>query len=357
MAHRACLLLSLIVLLSTACRSASERTAEEPASAAAPAIAASGEQVPLRKVTFQAGFKAQANLPFVAVYVARENGYFAAEGLDVQVVHSSGGDGHLALLAANRIQFSTTTAGEVLKNVAKPGLPLQAIALFGQRGDTVLIALADSGIATPKDFEGKTVGYKSSPSPDYLGLLKAAGVDRSKIREVGVGFDPRILTERRVDVLPVFRSNEPDILQRLGFTLTTWDPADYGVPTLGVAYVVNADWATANQDTVTRFLRATMRAVAWIVENREAAIDITLRYAPQEQREHQRFMLDVEIEAAQSDLTRRNGIGWMTEQQWKALHDSLVEFGVIEKPVDVRKVFTTEYLSRVYRDGRPVVAP
>lgn len=304
------------------------------------------------RVTFQAGFKPQANLPFVAVYVAKENGYFAAEGLEVQIEHSSGQDAHLALLSARKIEFSTTVASTILKNVAKPGLPLQAVALFGQRGDTVFVALADAPIATPKDFEGKTAGFKVFPSPEYLGLLKAAGVDRSKVKEVNVGFDPRVLTERRVDVLPVFRSNEPDTLRRLGFALKMWDPADFGVPTLGVTYVVNRDWAAENGARVERFLRATMRAVAWIKGHPEEAVEITLRYAPDEQREHQRYMLDVELAAAQTDLTRAHGIGWMTAAQWQALHDSLVEFNAIDKPVDVSKVFTTAYLERIYRDGR-----
>jgi ABC-type nitrate/sulfonate/bicarbonate transport system substrate-binding protein len=303
-------------------------------------------------VTFQAGFKPQANLPFVAAYVARDRGLFADEGLDVEIQHSSGQDAHLALLATNRIQFSTTVASTVLKNVAKPGLPLQAIALFGQRGDTVLAALAGSGIKTPKDFEGKTVGYKVFPAPEYLGMIEAAGVDRGKINEVGVGFDPRVLTEGRVDVLPVFRSNEPDTLKQLGFDLTIWDPADYGVPTLGVTYVVNRDWAKDNKDTVLRFLRATMKAVAWIQSNPDQAVEITLGYAPQEQREHQRYMLGVELEAAQSDLTREHGIGWMTEDQWRRLQDALVQHNAIEKPVDLRSIFTAEYLDQIYDHGK-----
>ena len=313
--------------------------------------AAPSASAQLTQVTFQAGFKPQANLPFVAAYVAKDRGLFAEEGLEVEIQHSSGQDAHLALLAANRIQFSTTVASTVLKSVAKPGLPLEAIALFGQRGDTVLVALADSGIKTPKDFEGKTVGYKVFPAPEYLGMIEAAGVDRGKVNEVGVGFDPRVLTERRVDVLPVFRSNEPDTLKRLGFDLTIWDPADYGVPTLGVTYVVNRDWAKDNKDTVTRFLRATMKAVAWIQANPDEAVEITLRYAPQEQREHQRYMLDVEIEAAQSDLTRQHGIGWMTEEQWRRLQDALVQHDAIEKPVDLRSIFTTEYLDTIYDQG------
>lgn len=309
------------------------------------------------KVVFQAGFKAQANLPFVAAYVAKDNGYFAQEGLDVEIQHSSGSDNHLLLLAAGRIQFATTPASTILKQRAASGVPLEAIALFGQRGDTVFAVLADSAINSPKDFEGRTAGYKSFPSPEYLAMLKAAGVDRSKVKEVGVGFDPRILVEKKVDILPVFRSNEPDTIRGLGTEVRLFDPADYGVTTLGVTYVVNSEWADKNADTVTAFLRATMRAVAWIQDHRDEAIDITLRYAPGEQRAHQRFMLDVELEAAQSDLTRRNGIGWMDERQWQAMQDVLVEYKGVDKPVDLKQAFTTRFLAPVYKDGKLVAGP
>ena len=43
------------------------------------------------KVKFMAGFKAQANLPFAAVYVAQEKGYFDEQGLNVEILHSGGG--------------------------------------------------------------------------------------------------------------------------------------------------------------------------------------------------------------------------------------------------------------------------
>jgi hypothetical protein len=65
-------------------------------------------------------------------------------------------------------------------------------------------------------------------------------------------------------------------------------------------------------------------------------------------------MLDVELQAAQSELTRRHGAGWMIAEQWQALQDSLVEHSAIERPVDVSGVFTTAYLERVYRGGTTV---
>src|SRR5205823_13657496 len=134
-----------------------------------------------------------------------KKGYFREQGLDVEIQHASGSGEHLKLVGAGQIQFTTAQAQDVLKLVADPGVPLVAIALFGQRGDQAFVVRKDSGIASPKDWEGKVVGYKVFPSPDYLAILKAGGVDRAKISEVSVGFDPRVLVDKKVDVLPVFK--------------------------------------------------------------------------------------------------------------------------------------------------------
>ena len=148
-------------------------------------LACSEEEAPLKSVTFMAGFKPQANLPFVAAYVAQEKGYFREQGLDVDIRHSTGE--HLSLLMAGDVQFTTADANSVLQRRADPGLPIVAIALFGQRGQQAFVALEESGIQTPKDWEGRTFGYKVSVPPDYLAIVDAAGVDRSRVQEVRVG--------------------------------------------------------------------------------------------------------------------------------------------------------------------------
>src|SRR5205814_2746273 len=45
--------------------------------------------VPAEKVTFIAGFKPQADLPFVAVYMAQEKGYFRDQSLEVEIQHAT----------------------------------------------------------------------------------------------------------------------------------------------------------------------------------------------------------------------------------------------------------------------------
>ena len=169
----------------------------------------------VNSVVFMAGYKPQANLPFVAAYVAQEKGFFAAQNLDVEILHTSSGE-NIPLLMSGDVDVTTADATTVLKRISDPGLPIKAFALFGQRGQQAFITLSDAHVQSPKDWEGLTFGYKFTVPPDYLAILKTNQVDRSKINEVRVGFDPRILIERKVDILAVFKSNEPDTITKLG---------------------------------------------------------------------------------------------------------------------------------------------
>ena len=303
----------------------------------------------VQSVRFVAGYKAQANLPLVAVYAAQEKGYFAEQGLEVDIQHSIGES--MNLLMGGEAHFVSADAGDVLKRRAGPELPIVAIALFGQRGQQAFIALSDSGISEPRDWEGKTFGYKNTIPPEYLAIVNSAQVDRSKIQEVSVGYDPRILTEGRVDLLAVFKSNEPNLVRKLGFDVVGFDPADYGMQTMGLTYVTREDFAEENPETAKRFLKATMKGMEYAFANTEEALDMVLKYAEGEDREHMRYMMLEEQKDATSPLTEQNGFGWMTVEQWQSFHDSLLEYGGLSNAVDVDSVFTDRFLDEIYEDG------
>jgi ABC-type nitrate/sulfonate/bicarbonate transport system substrate-binding protein len=323
------------------------------AACSAPASGPSPTPAPTEKVTFMGGFKPQADLPFVAVYVAKEKGYFRDQSLEVEIQHATSGE-HIQLLATDRIQFATGTAGDVMKRVASSGVPIVSIAQIGQRDEQSFAVRADSPILTLKDWEGRLVGYKSTVSADYLALVSIGGLDRAKVREVAVGFDPRVLVDGRVDVYPVFTANEPDTLARLGVPVRLFDPTTYGVPSLGLTFITNQQLVQSKPDVVTRFLRASLRGLADAIADREAAIDVVMKYAPGEDRAHQRYMMDTEIEAAQNDLTHLSGIGAMDRARYMGLRDFLLQYGAIPKTVDVDAVFTDRFVKDLYKDGRLV---
>jgi len=308
---------------------------------------------PLRTFTFMAGYKPQANLPFVGVYIAQQKGYFAAQGLDVQITHATGQGEHLKLLLQGSVDVTTGDADSVLARRAD-GLPVVSIATLGQRGQRAFAVQEGSEIRSPKDFEGKSVGYKVYQTPDYLAMLALAGVDRSKLQEVPVGFDPRILAAGKIDVYPVFESNEPDLLARQGVPTRLFRPSDFGVPTLGLTYLSRQDLVDKDAASLERFLKATLRGIQDAKDDPEAATDVVMQFAPSEERAHQLSMLKVELDMADGPATHEHGLGWSTPEQWQAFHDSLLAYGGLSKPVDVNTVFTNKLLDAVYKGGRLV---
>mgnify|MGYP001177297075 CR=1 FL=1 len=174
------------------------------------------------------------------------------------------------------------------------------------------------------------------------------------VRGVNAGFDPRVLTEGRVDILAVFKSNEPDTIRRLGFELNTWEPEDYGVPMLGLTYITLEDFSKSNPDIVERFLKATLKATKFSMENPKEALDVVMEFAPNESREHQEFMLGTELSDSTSATTDKYGLGWMTSTQWEDLYNHLLEFEALPKPFDYSSAYDDRYLRSIYEEGELV---
>ena len=299
---------------------------------------------PVRDVTFMAGFRAQANLAFAAAYVAEDRGYFAEEGLRVTIKHSAGQDEHLKLLLAKETQFTTATGAQAMLRYAD-GLPVRAVALWGQRGDQGYVARADSGIRTPADLKGRTVGIKSGIVPAELrAMLAGVGLTTADVKLQGVGFDPRVFIQGAVDVYPVFLGNEPFAIRKTGTAITVFDPADYGVATLGLTYLAHADTVQRDPDLVRAFLRATLRGAQYAVEHPDEAVTATLKYADGADPAQQRFLLDTDIASAK----RADGMGRASEQQWRGLQDTLERFGVLTKPVPAPGPFEATIVSDLY---------
>ncbi len=134
-----------------------------------------------------------------------------------------------------------------------------------------------------------------------------------------------------------------------------FEAAQFGVPTLGVAYVVNEDLlADADRrEALRRFLVATMRGFQFAIDNPVGAIEATRAFISDEaDLVHERFILETELANAQSELTAANGPGWFTVEQFQALHDVLLDFGGIGEAVDVGAAVDRSLLESIYEEGQ-----
>lgn len=317
------------------------------------AAACGGDDEPLT-INYTAGFVAQSNLPFVAVYVAEDRGFFEDEGVVVNIEHAGFGGEHKAQLAAGQIDVTTLPAAEMLQVRAESGAPYVAVMLFGQRGDFGYVVLESSGIESPADFAGKNVGTKGVVQAEFLAMAAANGVREEDMTIVRTGFNPAVLVEGEVDVWPVFLSNEPDTLTRkMGQEIRIFEPADYGVPTLGVVYVVNEEFLRDgdNREALERFLRATVRGFQFALDDPAAAIESTRKFIPEDaDLIHERFLLDTELANAVSPLTDENGLGWFTQKQFADLQAVLINYDAMEGQVDLSVALDRSFLEEIHGD-------
>ncbi|HZQ05394.1 MAG TPA: ABC transporter substrate-binding protein [Anaerolineae bacterium] len=335
-------------------------SASAATSAPAPtAASATTQPAAMKKVTFQAGYLAQGNISFVAAYVAKEKGFFADEGLDVTIEHSSPGGGEqFQRLVAKDIQFTTQTGSDYVWQAANTKPPFIAVEVFGHNNDEALLVLDDSPIKTIADMKGKKVGFKPAEStqpPWILAMLKAAGLDFKDVNLVQIGFDPRVILPEfgagQVDVMQVFRSNEPDTLARMGYKTRLFKPADVGVNFLGQLYITNKDYVQSDPEMIRAFVRATTKALAWALDpaNKNEVTDIVMKYAGEKaDRGHQEFIWTTEAQYVTAPSTQEVGLGYASDDEWNKMMQYMVDFGSIKAPVPVSDIWDPQFVKSVY---------
>jgi ABC-type nitrate/sulfonate/bicarbonate transport system substrate-binding protein len=363
-------MLGATVLLVIACAAPTSAPAPTSAAAATSAPAATSATAPtsapaptqakaLKPITFQAGYLAQGNISFVAAYVAKEKGFFADEGLDVTIEHSSPGGGEQAQrLVAKDIEFTTQTGADYVWQQAHNKPPFVAVEVFGHNNDEALLVLDDSPIKTLADLKGKKVGFKpaeSSQPPWLLAMLKAAGLDFKDVNLVQIGFDPRVILpdfgEGRVDAMQVFRSNEPDTLERMGFKSRLFKPSDVGVNFLGQLYITNKDFVQSDPEMIRSFVRATTKGLAWALDpaNKKEVTDIVMKYAGEKaDRAHQEFIWTTEAQYVTAPSTKDVGLGYVSDDEWNKMMQYMVDFGSIDAPVPISQMWDPQFVKSVY---------
>lgn len=234
-------------------------------------------------VTLQLKWVTQAQ--FAGYYVALDNGFYADEGLNVtikpggpdiapsQVIAGGGADVVLDWMPS---ALASREKGLNVVNIAQP---------FASSG-MMLTCRKDSGIASPADFAGKTLGvwffgneYPFLSWMSQLGLSVDGGADGVTVLKQGFNVDP--ILQGQADCVSTMTYNEYWQIIDAGLTaddLIVFKYEDQGVATLEDGmYVLEENLNDAAfVDKMVRFVRASMAGWKWAEENPDAAAMIVL---------------------------------------------------------------------------------
>ena len=285
---------------------------------------------------------------FAGNYVANEKGFYADEGLKVNLAPFSLEEPSIKAVTGGKAVFGITGANEVIMARAR-GLPIKTFAVIYKTSPICAYALKRSGIVRPQDFIGKTVGLEKAPDIEmmYAAMITRLGIDRSQIKEVTIGWDATELLDGTVDVSTGYVVNEPHQAIKAGHEVNIILMADYGVNMYGDVLFATEVTLGNKPELVERFLRATLRGWQYAIENQEEAVDITLKYATDRTRSHESYMLQRSIPLIH---TGESPIGWMEKARWEQVQDILLQQKILDKKIDVDEAFTTRFLEKIYAE-------
>jgi ABC-type nitrate/sulfonate/bicarbonate transport system substrate-binding protein len=198
------------------------------------------------------------------------------------------------------------------------------------------------------------VGIRTAPWTEYLAMLAYDKVDRSKIKEVNIGFAGVELKNDIIDVMPVFKGNEPYLWQTtMPMEYELIIPSDYGFPSVGTIMVANANFIKSNPDVLLRYVKAFLRGADHMLKEKQNTIEITQRYAgPGLDRAGHSFIYDVTKKDMEDGDAKTKGVGVFNKQKWQDSLDFLSAAGLIKAKPKVDDLIETQFFDQAIKYGK-----
>jgi len=267
------------------------------------------------KVNVQLKFFHQAQ--FAGMYVAKEKGMYAAQGVDVSFIPFENDTKPVDMLTSGKAKFAVIGADELI-SARLQGSKIRAIAVIYRISPVCAYSLTSSNIKKPQEFIGKKVGLAPLENIKMMyGIaMKQIGIDRKKIIETPQGFDASELLAGKVDIATGFITNEPYQVKKAGKEATTFLLADYGASFYNDVIVTTEDMIASNPTLVHNFLEATIKGWKYAIEKPEEAVSETMKYTTDQDREKQTYMLTTSIPLINPGSIE---IGKMKVEDWNKL--------------------------------------
>lgn len=217
------------------------------------------------------------------IIVAQQQGFFAAEGLEVTIQPPADPADPPKLLAAGQADLAVSYQPQLHLLVAE-GMPVKRVGTLIDNPLNCLLVLADGPVKQIADLKGRKIGFSVGGVEDAVlgSILKGAGLTLDDVELVNVNWSlsPSLMSGQVDAVIGAYRNFELNQMQIEGRPGHCFAVEEVGVPSYDeLIYLANP--ATMDADRTARFLRATAKAAAFIAADPQAGWESFASYAPE----------------------------------------------------------------------------
>jgi len=305
----------------------------------------------LQKVSLRLDFLPSGE--YCGYFTAKEKGFWARNGLDVEIKAGSGSLESCKLVALGREDFGIADASTMMKSRID-GMPLKMIGTHLAQHPVSIFAKAEKGIRSPLDLVGKSVGMGATAAARSLfpAFMKANGVDPAKVemKFMASGALLAAFLENKADALVSYLVPWQALLEARGYeegknlVIMRW--MDHGFRNLaGAGFIVSEETLAKRRDLVRRFIPPIYQGVRYALENQAEGVGYVHKYYPERDRPVDLKICGASLQLQLTEEARQQKLGWMSREKWEWTQNVWYDVGEIKKKLPVEEYFTNEFLA------------
>ncbi len=293
-------------------------------------------------------------ITWAPMWAAIGEGYFADEGLELQVEAVDGSSQVLQAMSAGQAQIGAPGPGPLLGARAR-GLDVVFIYNLYPKSVFGLLVKEESDYQTPEDLTGQVIGVGTADGAEVSfvrAILSDAGMTEGEDYEflpVGDGGTAAVAFLR--DEIEAYAGAVSDaaILRSRGLNLREITPEEY-LGYFGNGYAALREYIDANPEVIEGFGRALVKGMRFISDpaNRDKALEDMAAGNPTEgeDKDFAGALLDAVVERmSPTEQFAGEGLGYQPPEHWEAWHQSLQDSGALEQPLDdLSSAYTNDYI-------------
>jgi len=321
---------------------------------AALALGSARAQAP-QKIVFALNWFAVGD--HAAYWVALDKGYYKARGLDVELQNSKGSGDSIAKVDTGRADIGLADAVVVIPRVAQ-GAKIRMVGAVFDLTPLNIWTRKDTGIAKPRDLEGKTLAAPPGDAQRQLfpAFAKLNGIDESKVTWLTIEPAAKFvaLSEKRVDAVPDYTTGAPFWEKAVGKdNLVRMPWSQHGFDTYSMSIIAGEKTLGERQPALRDFLAASYMGWRDVMADPKAALAIFKKRVPDIDVGIIEPNLLLGLELMRTERYARHGIGWMDRAKMcRTVQVINAYMPGLPRKVACDEVFTNEFLTRVEPPGR-----
>jgi NitT/TauT family transport system substrate-binding protein len=292
--------------------------------------------------------------PSALFLAAQAKGYFKQEKLDVTIDAGSGSGAAVTRVATGAYEMGFADISALIEFIGNnPGAQTkpQAIYMVYEATPAAVLALKKSGIKTPADLAGKTLGAPvfDAGRKAFPVLARANKVDLAKVqwKTMDPPLRETMLQRGEVDAITGFTFTSYLGLVARGVKeedIVMMKFNDFGAELYGNAVIASPKFLAENPAAVRGFLRAINRAIKDVVANPDAAIAYVKQRDPLITEAIELKRLKMAIEFVDTPVARKDGLGVINKVRFDNTIDRVVAAFNIKNQVSPDGIFNSSFL-------------